>query len=103
MNELDYGIFATKGSNEVIKRVNTDGSVDVLIGRPVELEGVSVVRVLSREEDQPGISWRVMKTHLIRCDICYNSMTSLAVLWASKVCTTSDDNLPPLLESGLQQ
>ena len=46
--------------------VNTFGSVDdVLVGGPVELEGISIVRVLPGEEEQPGVSRRVVKIHLV--------------------------------------
>lgn len=40
-------------------------SVDVLVGRPVKLEGISLVHVLPGEEEKPGVSRRVVEIHLV--------------------------------------
>ena len=48
-----------------VSNIITFESVDVLVGGPVELEGISIVRVLPREEEQPGVSRRVVKIHLV--------------------------------------
>ena len=59
--------LVTENGGPYRRKLITFESVDVLVlvGGPVELEGISIVRVLPREEEQPGVSRRVVKIHLV--------------------------------------
>ena len=74
----------------------TFGSVNILVGRPVELEGISsVVHVLPGEEKQPGVLWRVVETHLMSKQsllkvVIYHRIKMRADLPSWKVVSNSD-------------
>ena len=55
----------------------TLGSVEVLVGRPVELEGISGFHILPGEEKQPGVLWGVVETHLMSNNLKWSFVLEL--------------------------
>ena len=53
------------------------GSVEVLVCRPVELEGISGFHVVPGEEKQPGVLWRVVETHLMSNNLKWSFVLEL--------------------------